>query len=481
MAKSVKKNYIFNLIYQLIVLLIPVISIPYVSRVLLEDGVGRFSYSESIVSYFVLFAVIGSTTYAHREIGKVQDDAVSRSRLFREIFLIRLIMSLIALAGYSVYLALVKTDFTVNLIFALNIVNVVFDITWFFQGVEDFGKTVIFGLVPKLLDFAFIFIFVKSPDDLWLYTLGKCGFLLLGNMGMWALLPKYIVKCGSVRPFRHFKIILVFFVPVIATQIYTVLDKSMIGWFSSSAAENGYYDYAEKIVRMALTVITALGAVLVPRISRAYSENNSEDIDNLIKRASSFVWMLSVPMIFGIIAVADVFVPVYLGEHFNKSALLMQIFSPLVLFVGMAQIFGVSFLIPIGKQNVNLIAVVIAALVNLSLNLILIPKFFSVGATIASVAAEFIGVAIQLGYVFYKKLFGIGKFFGGAVKYIISGALMFAVLILLKKALPVNVTSLILLIFAGVASYFIVLLILRDKFLTESLGKAFGKFVKKKK
>ena len=481
MAKSVKKNYIFNLIYQLIVLLIPVISIPYVSRVLLEDGVGRFSYSESIVSYFVLFAVIGSTTYAHREIGKVQDDAVSRSRLFREIFLIRLIMSLIALAGYSVYLALVKTDFTVNLIFALNIVNVVFDITWFFQGVEDFGKTVIFGLVPKLLDFAFIFIFVKSPDDLWLYTLGKCGFMLLGNMGMWALLPKYIVKCGSVRPFRHFKIILVFFVPVIATQIYTVLDKSMIGWFSSSAAENGYYDYAEKIVRMALTVITALGAVLVPRISRAYSENNSEDIDNLIKRASSFVWMLSVPMIFGIIAVADVFVPVYLGEHFNKSALLMQIFSPLVLFVGMAQIFGVSFLIPIGKQNVNLIAVVIAALVNLSLNLILIPKFFSVGATIASVAAEFIGVAIQLGYVFYKKLFGIGKFFGGAVKYIISGALMFAVLILLKKALPVNVTSLILLIFAGVASYFIVLLILRDKFLTESLGKAFGKFVKKKK
>ena len=481
MAKSVKKNYIFNLIYQLIVLLIPVISIPYVSRVLLEDGVGRFSYSESIVSYFVLFAVIGSTTYAHREIGKVQDDAVSRSRLFREIFLIRLIMSLIALAGYSVYLALVKTDFTVNLIFALNIVNVVFDITWFFQGVEDFGKTVIFGLVPKLLDFAFIFIFVKSPDDLWLYTLGKCGFMLLGNMGMWALLPKYIVKCGSVRPFRHFKIILVFFVPVIATQIYTVLDKSMIGWFSSSAAENGYYDYAEKIVRMALTVITALGAVLVPRISRAYSENNSEDIDNLIKRASSFVWMLSVPMIFGIIAVADVFVPVYLGEHFNKSALLMQIFSPLVLFVGMAQIFGVSFLIPIGKQNVNLIAVVIAALVNLSLNLILIPKFFSVGATIASVAAEFIGVAIQLGYVFYKKLFGIGKFFGGAVKYIISGALMFAVLILLKKALPVNVTSLILLIFAGVASYFIVLLILRDKFLTESLGKAFRKFVKKKK
>lgn len=481
MAKSVKKNYIFNLIYQLIVLLIPLISIPYVSRVLLEDGVGRFSYSESIVSYFVLFAVIGSTTYAHREIGKVQDDAEGRSRLFKEIFLIRLFMSIIALAGYGVYLALVKTDFIINLIFTLNIVNVVFDITWFFQGVEDFGKTVIFGLVSKILDFAFIFIFVKSPDDLWLYTLGKCGFLLLGNMGMWALLPKYIVKCGSVRPFRHFKIILVFFVPVIATQIYTVLDKSMIGWFSSSAAENGYYDYAEKIVRMALTVITALGTVLVPRISRAYSENNSEQIDSLIKRATSFVWMLSVPMIFGIIAVADVFVPVYLGEHFGKSALLMQIFSPLVLFVGMAQIFGVSFLIPIGKQNVNLMAVVIAAVINLCLNLILIPKFFSVGATIASVTAEFIGVSIQLGYVFHKKLFGIGKFFGSSVKYIVSGALMFAVLMLLKTVLPVNVIGLVALIVSGVAVYFIVLLILRDKFFTESLGKAFGKFVKKKK
>lgn len=475
MGKSVKKNYVFNLIYQMTLILIPLISIPYVSRVLLEEGVGIYSYAEAIVSYFTYFAVIGTTTYAHREIGKVQDDPVARSRVFWEIFLIRLFTTCIALAGYGVYLSFLDSDFTVSLIFGLNIINVIADVSWFFQGVEECGKTVIFGIVSKILDFISIFLFIKSPDDLWLYTLIKCGFIVLGNAGMWVLMPRYLKKPGKLRPFRHFKTVLVFFIPVIASQVYTVLDRTMITWYAPSAAENGYYHYAEKIVRMIITVITALGTVLVPHISHAIAEKDEERVKSILKRATSFVWMLSLPMVLGIIAVADIFIPLYLGEHFERSALLMQILSPIILFLSMAQILGVSLLIPLGKQRVNVIAVVIAACVNFCLNLILIPRYLAAGAAAASVAAEFIGMAIQIGYVFRKKYFSAGTFFACSVKYLIASAVMFAAVLLLKTVIPATILGLIGIVACGIAVYAALLFVLRDKFFTEYTGMFFNK------
>lgn len=480
MAKSIKKNYIFNLTYQLVLILIPLISIPYLSRVLLEDGVGIFSYSESIVSYFTLFAILGSTTYAQREIGKVQNDTEARSRIFWEIFIVRLVTSVIATAAYGVYIIFLEQNFVIGLIFVLNIVNVLFDITWYFQGIEEFGKVAAFGLVFKLLNFAFIFIFIKAQSDLWLYTLGKCGFLLIGNIGLWSLLPRKIVKVKGINPLRHIKPILIFFIPTVASQVYMMLDKSMIGWFTGSSAENGYYDYAEKIIRISLTVIYALSTVLIPRVSKAHAEQDNETVKTLINKAISYVWMLAVPLIFGFIAVSDVFVPIYFGENFLKSALLMKIFTPLILFVGMASIIGVAYLIPINKQSVYIISVTVAAACNVVLNCILIPRYASVGAAISSVAAEGIGVIIQCAYVFKKKLISAKSFFLSSIKYWISGEIMFAILIVLRIFTPIAVWSLIVQILTGVVVYFLCLFILRDGFFLYSLRKVLSIFKRKR-
>lgn len=473
MNKSVKRNYIFNLVYQLLLILIPIISIPYLSRVLLEEGVGIFSYSESIVSYFTLFAILGSTTYAQREVGKVQNSVEDRSRVFWEIFLIRLFMTVISLAAYSVYLSLLGTNFIISLIFGLNIVNVLFDITWFYQGIEEFGKVAIFGLVSKILDFAFIFIFVKQQSDLWIYTLGKCGFLLLGNVGLWILLPKKLCKTNKVKPFKHVKTILAFFIPTIAIQVYTMLDKSMIGWITGSSAENGYYEYAEKIIRLSITVISALSTVLIPRIAKAHADGDTQTVQSLVSNAVSYVWLIGIPLMFGFLAVSDVLVPIYLGENFEKSILLMNVFSPLILFVGMANIIGLAFLIPINKQFVNIISIVVAAVINVILNCILIRYYASVGAAISSVIAEGIGITIQCTYVFKKKLFSFKRFIMCSIRNWISGAIMFVVLFLLKYyLLPVAVWSLIVLIVTGIVVYFALLFVLRDKFLMDAVKKA---------
>lgn len=481
MSKSIKKNYILNLIYQLLLIIIPIVTIPYVSRVLLDDGVGIYSYSESIVSYFTLFAVLGSTTYAQREIGKVQNSVEARSRIFWEIFLLRFITSSIALCGYGIYLFFLHDNFVIALIFGLNIINILFDITWFFQGIEEFGKVAILGLIAKLLDFAFVFIFIKHQSDIWLYTLGKCGFTILGNLGLWLLLPKKLCLVNKLNILKHLKIICAMFIPTVAVQVYTILDKSMIGWFTDNSSENGYYEYAEKIIRMSITLISALSAVLIPRVAKAHSEGDTQLVKSIIYKAVNYVWLISIPLVFGFLSVSDVLVPVYLGNNFLKSIKLINIFTPIIIFVGLANIIGVAFLIPINKQNVNIIAVTIAAGINLFLNLILIPKLASIGAAISSVAAEGIGIILQLGYVFKKRLLSPKKFFISSIKYLISSLIMFTVVVLIKIYLfPVKVWSLITLIIIGVICYFLCLLIMRDKFLIEIIDKLKLKLTKDK-
>lgn len=474
MAKNLKKNYIFNVTYQILVLIIPLVTIPYLARMLQPEAVGVFSYSESIVTYFMILAVFGTSVYAQREIGKAQDSPEARSKVFWEIQIVRTITSLISIAAYIGYVFIVDTNFVVCLVLTLEIFNVLVDITWFYQGLEDFRMSVICGLIGKILNLAFIFLFVKSPDDLWVYAFSKCGTTMAANLIMWLPLRKYLCKVKGIKPFRHLKIIVSFFIPAIASQVYTILDKSMLGWMTSTRVENGYYEYAEKMVRISIVVISSLAAVLIPRVSKAYAEGDNETVQRIVYRAIRFVWLIGIPIMAGFIALADVFIPVYLGEGFEKSAELMKIFAPIIVIVGMANIVGVSFLIPINKQNVYLVSVVAAAAVNLCLNFILIPGFYSVGAAISSVIAEFISICIQFIYIFRKKLLKAKNVFFPAIKYTIAGIIMFAAIDLLKLLLPVNVSALLLLIAAGVIIYFAILLLLRDEFLMEFIRKFFS-------
>lgn len=475
--KSLKKNYIFNLTYQILLLLAPFITTPYLSRVLGVEGIGLYSYSNSIVTYFVLVATLGTTTFAQRKISYVSDNKEERSRAFWEMFIFRLVTSAVTLAVYLVVFTVIfKENWVMYLILSLNILNLVFDVSWFLQGLEEFGKTTIISILFKILNVVLIFVFVKTADDLNLYILITVSLLILSNLTIWLFLPKYICKVKNLKPFKDTKGILQLFIPTVAIQIYTVLDKSMIGWFSEGNAENGYYEQSEKIVRMALTVVVSLGTVMIPRISRKYAEGDYEAINSYLYKSYRFVWMMGLPIMFGLIAVSSVFIPVFLGDGYENCILLLQIFSVLVVFIGISNVTGMQYFVPTGKQNLLTLTVVIGAVANLCLNLVLIPFFKALGACISSIIAEFLVALSGLIIVKKKKYFPLKPIFKPLWKYLVSGLVMFGVLLLIKYFLPLATWALIVLIASGVLVYFVMLLILRDSFLLDAIKKVLSVF-----
>lgn len=471
--KSIKKNFIFNLVYQLLVLIAPFVVTPYISRVLGVDGIGEYSYANSIVSYFLLFAVLGTSTYGQRAIGYAQKNKEERSRAFWEVFILRLLTGVITLGAYAVYLFIFvpQSSFIIYLILALNIINVLFDISWFMQGMEEFGKTATISILFRILNIVCVFLFIKNSSDLWKYVLITVGFTLLSNVCLWIFLPKYICKVKAIRPFHDLKSVLQLFLPTIATQIYLVLDKSMIGWLSDGYTENGYYEQADKIVKMALTVVTALGIVMIPRIARMYKEGNEEQVRNYIYKSYRYIWMMAIPIMFGLIAISSIFVPIFFGEGYDKCNILIPILSVLTIFIGLSNVAGIQFFVPTGKQNILTMTVIIGAVVNVILNAALIPFIASIGAAIASVIAELCVMLSGIIYILRKRLYRIKPIFTCSWKYWIAGIIMFGILLAIKYLIPITLWALIVLVLAGIITYFIMLLILHDEMLFEFMSK----------
>lgn len=476
-SKSLKKNFIFNLIYQLLVLIVPLIVTPYVSRVLGVDTVGEYSYANSIVSYFTLFAVLGTGIYGQRAVSFVQENKEERSRAFWEVFIFRCVTVLIVLSVYALFIMFLAPTDSIKLyvIFALSIINVALDISWFLQGMEEFVKTAIISMIIKVFNVVSIYLLVKSPNDLWIYILIMCGFSAIGSLCLWIYMPSRICKVKGIKPFRNFKGIILLFLPTIATQIYLVLDKSMLGWFTNGYVENGYYEQAEKVVKVATTVVTALGTVMIPRIANMYKNGDMEGVKVYLYKSYRYVWMMAIPIMFGLSAVAEIFVPIFFGEGYDKCALLIPLLSVLTIFLGLGHVTGLQYFVPTEKQNVLTVTYVIGAVVNLIFNAILIPFYGSVGAAIGSIVAEFSVAMSGLIYVRKKKLYEIKPVFTCSWKYWIAGLVMFGTVYGVRQFLPTRTWALCVLILLGVVVYGVLLLIMRDAMLVEYVNKILGK------
>ena len=478
--KSIKKNYIFNVAYQILTLITPLITAPYLSRVLQPDGVGRVSFVESIVSYFSLVAVMGISTYGQREISYVQDDVNKRSEVFWNTKVLGFCISGITILVYIVFALFQKDNSAIYLILTLNLVANFFDITWFFQGMEDFAKTVTRNAVFKIINIIYIFTFVKSKEDILLYVLGIGLFAALGNLSLWAYLPKYVkkVSLSVLRPFKDFKVVWSLFIPTVAIQIYTVLDKTMIGLITDSSYENGYYEQALKISKMLLALITALGTVMVPRIGYLFENGSKEDIQRYMYRGYRFVWFLGIPLCFGIIMSASNFVPWFLGAGYDKVIPLLQILSLLIIAIGINMVTGNQYLIPTKKQKIYTVTVLIGAFVNFSLNIVLIYYYKSIGAAVASVIAESVIAIIQL-IIVRKELSPIQVLKEG-IHYFIAGVVMVLALIPITKHLMPSKLNSIIIAASGALIYFTVLLIGKDEFLISNIKIILDKLLKQR-
>ena len=346
------------------------------------------------------------------------------------------------------------------------------DITWLFQGVENFKHIVFRNLLFKIVNLVCIFLFVKRPSDLWIYALITCGCLVACNFSVWFSAKRYVtfVKKG-INPFANLKGILLVFLPTIAIQVYTILDKSMIGWITNSNYENGCYDKAEQIAKIALVLTTSIATVILPRISNLYSSGEIEKAKSFVYKAYRFVWMFAIPSTLGLIIIAPSFIPLFLGEGYDEAVPLLQILSLLVIFVSLAYVTGISYLVSTKQENVYTIAVSIAAICNLIINLVLIPRFLAIGAAIGTISAELIGCSIQIGYCIFKKQLDWKKIILPSWKYFVSGIAMFFVGLLISHLSENSAIGILKTVLVSVFVYFGLLFVMRDSLITNEIRK----------
>lgn len=468
--KSIKKNYFYNLLYQILALLAPLITTPYVSRILGAEAIGEYSYSYSIVYYFMLVAILGTATYAEREISFCQDNGTKRSKRFWDLFFLRNITSLTSIAFYGVIVGFCFKNKLMAIIVALNIISVGLDTVWLFQGMEEFGRITFRDTCIKILTIVSIFLFVKKPTDIYLYALIMSLSPVVSAVSLLPFLHHYIdkVEWKEVQPFYDFKNIVGLFIPTIAISMYAMLDKTMLGIFTTTKVENGYYEQATKLSKTALTVVTSLGTVMIPRISYYFEKKQAKLIKEYMLKSYQFTLFLGFPICFGLIGVSNNLVPWFYGDGFDKVAVLLKVSGFLVIAIGISNITGLQYLVPTKQQNKLTKSVCVGALVNIILNAILIPKLYSVGAAIASVIAEFSVAFVQFAYV--KNQFDLKQIAKLVPRYFIASMMMLLVLRAENIVLQSGVFNTMRMIVSGAIIYFVILFILKDKIVFEALG-----------
>lgn len=475
MKKSITKNYIYNLIYQILVLILPLITAPYISRVLGAVNIGIYSYTLSISAYFILFGSLGIALYGQREIAYNQKNRTKRSIVFWEIIILRLITMSISLMIFYCTFVNGEQYRIYYRILILEIIGNCIDISWFFQGLEEFKKTVTRNIIIKLISLICIFTLVKTPNDLSIYFMIYVLSILIGNGSLWLYLPKYIkkVKIKNLNIFRHLKPTISLFIPQIAIQVYTLLDKTMIGTIIADKSEVGYYDQGQKIIKMLLTIVTSLGTVMMPRIANTFASGNKEKVTNYMKKSFNMVYLLALPIMFGIFAVSDVFVPVFFGQGYDKVIILMKVISPILLFIGLSNVMGTQYLLPTKRQKEFTISVVCGAVINLLMNSVLIKRYGALGASIATIVAEFTVTAIQMYFV--RNDFNLIKIIKLIKNYLLASIVMFIACLTVRNFINDNLVSITVQIIIATITYGVCLLFLKDNFIFDVLNRVKNK------
>lgn len=471
MKKSITKNYIYNLMYQILILILPLVTTPYVSRILGAENLGIYSYTVSITTFFILFGALGIGLYGQRQIAYQQEDKNKYSITFWEIAFLKCITLGISLVIFYFTFAIGKNDYnTYYKILIFEIIGNMLDITWFFTGLEEFKKTVSRNTLVKIISVISIFIFVKTKSDLYKYFIIYVISVLLGNISLWLYLPKYLKKIDfrKIKLSKHIKPVIGLFIPQVAIQLYTILDKAMIGTIISDKSEVGYYEQSQKIVKLLLTIITSIGTVMLPRIANIFAKGETDKINKYMNLSFRAVFFLAFPIIFGLIAVADAFVPIFLGSGYTNVIRLMKIISPIILLIGISNVTGVQYLLPTKRQRQYTTSVVMGAIVNFIANMLLISKFGAIGASIGTVLAEGTVTGIQI--FFTRKDFQWKNILKCGIHYLVLSIVFFVPCIMLKFFINDNILLITLQIIVGIVIYSVLLLLSKDKMIVEILN-----------
>lgn len=475
MAQSVKVNYILNLINTGTQMLFPLITFPYVCRVIEADGIGQINFFQSIISYISLFTCLGIPMYAIREIARDRSDVVQMNRTAMEILLLH---SMLTLVGYAIVAILcltvpqIQVNIPLFLILSLTIFFTAIGCEWFYQGIEDFKYITIRGLIIKTVSVVLLFIFVKSKTDLLYYGCYTVFGVLGGNIFNFFRLRKYIhrenIIFSELHIKRHIKPVLKVFSFSVVTSIYLQLNTVLLGFLKNALAV-GYFAAATKVMQMLLTMSACLGSVMMPRASHLIAENKEDEFNRLIQKSYDFTLAIALPMTIGLIFCAPSLITALCGVKFEHSILPSQIIAPIILMVAISNVFGIQVLFPKGKINIVTLCCGIGAVADLILNLCLIPFFSYIGTSIAYLGAE-VATTVSM-YFIGRKYIPIIYFKKSHLTYALGCVVMALALYGISLLQLPTLTILLLQGCSGGLAYFIILCICKDEMLVHILSK----------
>lgn len=454
-ANSLIENSLFNVAYKLLNAVFPLITAAYIARVLFAEGVGEVSYAQNIVSYFTTIAVLGIPNYGIREIAKVKKDHNKTNLVFSELLTINAISTTLCLAIYCILIhSITAFRENISLFYAVGL-NLIFNyanVDWFYQGYEEYGYIAKRSFLIKILSLISIFLFVKSENNVVTYALIS-SFATGGNYIFNIINLRRHNICLAYKNLnikKHLRSIFIMLSSVIAVDLYTMMDTTMIGVLCESSAV-GYYTNAMKLVKTLITVITAIGGVLLPRLSQYYDEGNLERCEYIVNKVFSIMLFLFVPCEIGIILTANLIMPVMFGDSFIPAIATLQISALLICTLGFSNLFGTQILLTFGQEKKLLHCTVIGAVSNVLLNSILIPTFQQNGAAIASVFSE--TLVTFMAFTYSRKYIRIKLKKNYILSVAASSCLMAIVVFLVKSFIPNDFLSLLLAVLCGVATY----------------------------
>ena len=465
---KVIKNYLYNLSYQILIIILPVITIPYVTRIFTSEDLGNYGFYNSIVSYFALFSMLGIGIYGTKQIAAANDV----SSTFWNIYAVQLISSVLAISVYLIAIfSIPQMGGVIPLMVGVVLFERMFDISWLFSGKEDFKKITLRNTVVRLVGVICIFTFIKSSDDLYLYIFLIVTINFLGQLVMWIPAKKFIK-----RPSFNTKImkknlhpIVLLFLPQVAISLYVVLDRTLLGLLGSYS-DVGIYEQGQKLTSILITVVTSLGVVMLPRVANLLSERREEEVQNMVKFSFILYNLIIFPMIFGLIAVNEVFVKLFLGQNFQDVKYVLYIIVFNLMFIGWTNILGYQVLVVRNKNKEFMLSTTIPAFVSVAVNIAVIPFFGYIGASITSVVVEILVFAIQWYYsrnIINKKLL----FNKDLAKIILSSLVMFGAVMLCKMTLRLDgIIGLIIYLAVGGISYLGMIFLLKTVNIKEMKG-----------
>ena len=462
--KKVFVNYVAELIYNVMSIIIPLALTPYISRVLGAAGVGRYGYVQSISIYFCYFAALGTSLYAQREIAMVCGDREKEYQIISDIIKLRIVLS-----GFSGTALLIIGFFYVQYrlllwIQVIYVFTVALDVTWYYYGTERFVDAVVILVISRICSFILTFFFVKKENDIWKYAL---IFAICEAFSQFVLaIPILKIFVINIRRkwviVNRLKPIMLLFISQISNQIYAALDRTMIVIISRSEAENGYYEQAIKIVAIVRAfLVDTISFVMLPRVAKQFAVKDEVKIRKEINMTFDYFCMIMWPLVFGIIGISGNLIPWFLGEDFLKTEILVKILAFNVIPVGIYTIIGNQLLIPMGKYTKYTESIVVGIMVNFLLNSIMIHQWASVGACYASLASSFVIALYQMYYV--KYYVNIWKNIWHGRNGLFASIIMYILMLKECRFLPNSIWGTLFLAFSAVIVYTLVLFVLRDK------------------